>query len=71
MLLRLLAWMGWLKLIWLQSYNGEIFLTVKRKSPFGGHWANVYPIARIGRVTLNTDGTCEGVSCYIKHWRDY
>ena len=77
-MLRLLALLGIIKLVWLRtdwrewnSYSDNYYLTIKRKLPNGKYWANVYPYTMIGSVELRPDGTCVGESSYIKFWTDW
>ena len=57
-------------MIALRDQWGEIYFTVKKKDPFGGCWAWIYPITKVGHVILNEDGSCSGKSSYIKKWVD-
>ena len=69
-ILRILYYLGMIKLVWLEDYNDKIYLTYRKKSPFGDYWAWVHPMTfKEEKVNLNSDGTCSG--SYIKRWCDY
>jgi hypothetical protein len=70
-MLRILAFFRIIDLVWLEDHEGEVYLTIKRKSPFVGYWCRVYPISCVGHVILNDNGTCKGDSSYIKRWKNY
>jgi hypothetical protein len=53
----------------LTDYMGDEYYTYKRKG-FTTDIAYTHPFARIGRVTLNDDGTTGGESIHIKSWRE-
>lgn len=53
--------------IHLLDRNGEVHPSWERRNPWGAN-AYVYPILRMGCVTLNEDKTCSGEASYIKKW---
>lgn len=66
---KLLAKLGLIKLVWLEDWDGELTLAIKRKHPLGGDAAyRMWSVNRI--VRLNSDGTCSG-PIYVKKWVDY
>jgi hypothetical protein len=71
MYLKLLRILGLVELVWLKDWNGVIYLSEKKKDPFGGYWCHVYPVYKVGHVKLNDDGTCGGESSYIEQWVNY
>ena len=71
MILRLLAMLRLIELVWLEDHQKNIYLTIKKRHPFGGYWCHVYPWSKIGSVQLKDDGTCYGESYYIKRWTPY
>ena len=56
------------KIIWLEDMDGETYRTLLKTTPFGNK-AHVYWLTRTGFVNLNDDGTCTGLSSYIKKWK--
>lgn len=55
------------RLIYLQDGDGEITLSIRRKSPFGGYVAPRYPYSNLRTVTLKDNGDIENGS-YVKKW---
>ena len=69
-MLRLLAKLRLIKLVWLNDFQGTKYLTVKRKSGLCD-WCYVYPYTFVGHVILNGDGSCSGKSIYIETWESW
>lgn len=65
----LLAKLGFIKLVWLEDFDGELTLSVKKKSKSGEYYAYRYMFSdRI--VKLLDDRSCIGIG-YVKRWIDY
>lgn len=69
-MLRLLAFIFRWELVWLQDFQGKVYLTKTNNNPFG-KYAHIYHFTKIGHVVLNDDETCSGESSYIKRWKPY
>lgn len=68
-MLRLLHKLGIITLIVLIDFNGETYITIKRKNRDGKKWAHVYPYVQVEHVYLNDDGTVS--KSYVHEWKPY
>lgn len=73
MLIRLLDKLRIVRGVWLRDFEGDIYETweIRGYDPFKPDCkhARVFPFMRVGRVTLNDDGTTGGRSSFITHWK--
>lgn len=72
MLTRLLAWITGGVPVVLEDHQGRAYNTVAYRNAFGTLWCYVYPISRVGHVTLDEDGTASpnSFSSYIHRWKE-
>ena len=64
------------KLVWLQDFDGQLYLTwITKTNPFDDQPAcHVHPFFSVGYVVLKPDGTCSGLNetiHYIEKWKWY
>lgn len=69
--MRLLAKWRKGKLVWLQDFEGEIYLTIATQDKYGNLHCPVYPYSKVGRVILLPRGKISSISYsrYITQWR--
>lgn len=69
-LLKLLAKLKLINLVWIKLYDGTWELTCKGHKVPDGWMTYRFPLLRIVPLKLNLDGTTTGV-IYINSWVDY
>ena len=67
-MLKIISLLTGRKIIYLQDFQGEIYRTIEKKTPFG-KTAYVYWFTKTGQVILNENGTTSGRASYIEKWK--
>lgn len=67
-LVRLLDFFRIVRGIYLEDFEGEVYCTWVRNDPFNTKMVRIYPFMRLGRVSLNPDGTVRQPH-YCKKWK--
>lgn len=65
-MIRIWAFITGRKIVFLKDFEGEIYVSLARKTPFG-YCAPIYWFTGTGCVTLEEDGTCG--NSYISNWK--
>jgi len=63
------SWITNGKLVWLEDYDGEVTLSIARKTPWNKLIAKRYWPSGIRFVVLLDDGNVE--NSYVKKWKKY
>lgn len=71
LLVRFVAWLTYGKPVWLQAFDGDVYLTIAYTDVFNSTWCHVYWKTRIGHCILLPNGRIaqRSATTYIIQWK--